>query len=126
VSYNFASSGAKFTSPYGAIAFGLNRHEIDVGYIRRFRADSRVVPFVKVGAGGFITSGGAAPGGILGIDGQFDMVGEVGADTWLNRHVGFTYGLAARWFRAPNFSDTGYHAARTEILEPRFGLTWRF
>jgi hypothetical protein len=126
VSYNVANSGAKFTSPFGVVAFGLKRHEFDVGYIHRFRSDYTIVPFVKAGAGGFITNGGMAPGGVVGIDGQFAMVGEVGADTWLNRHLGLTCGLSTRWFRAPYFSDSGYHGARTEILEPRIGVTWRF
>jgi hypothetical protein len=129
IAYSLTSSGASFANqgpPYGVIAFGLNRHEFNVGYVRRFRADSFLSPYVKAGAGGFITNGGAGPGGILGIDGQANMVGEVGADTRMTRHIGIRYGMVLYWFRAPNFSDVLYHGSRTTMLEPRIGLTWHF
>ena len=129
VEYSVSSSGARFvnmSAPNAVIAFGLNRHAFDVDFVHRFRSDSRLVPFFKTGAGGFITNGGMAPGGILGTDGQFDLVGGAGADLRMSRHLGIRYGLTARWFRAPNFSDPGYHGSRTVILEPVAGLSWQF
>ena len=129
ITYSVASSGARFVAlspPYGVVKFGLNRHEFDVGYVHRFHIGSALSPYLKAGAGGFITNGGMAPGGVLGTDGQFDAVAEAGADTRITRHLGLRYGATLHWFRAPNFSDTNYSASRTWIVEPMVGLSWRF
>ena len=129
VTYSVTSSGARFvalTPPYGVVKFGLNRHEIDVGYVHRFHMNSALSPYLKGSAGGFITNGGMAPGGVLGTDGQFDAVVEAGSDTRISRHLGIRYGVALHWFRAPNFSDKGYSASRTWILEPMVGMSWQF
>jgi hypothetical protein len=126
IAYSFANSGAGFHSSVGSINFELQRKIFDVGYVKRFQSDSFLAPYVMAGAGGSITDGGRVPGGVLGVDGQFDLLGEVGADARVGRHFGMRWALASHWFRAPNFSDTGYHASRTAMLEPKIGMTWRF
>ena len=93
-------------------------------YVHLLRSDDALAPYLMAGAGGTITDGGAVPGGTLGVDGQFDLMAETGADIRAGRHLGAV--VWPHWFRAAKFSDPGYHAARTQMLEPRVGVTWRF
>ena len=132
--YSVVASDANFWSPSARWQMSLTRHEGTFSYVRRFFRYSRFSPYVSLGAGGFVTHGGLGwklngnwiPHDYLGIDGQFKLRGGVGFDLWRTRHFGVRTSYVAHWFRAPNFSDVTYHAARTFIVEPQIGFTWAF
>lgn len=132
--YSVVASDANFWSPSATWQMSLTRHEGTLSYVRRFVLRSRLNPYVSVGAGGFVTHGGLGwklngiwiPHDYLGVDGQFEVRGGVGFDLWRSRHFGVRTSYIVHWFRAPNFSDASFHAARTFIVEPQIGFTWAF
>ena len=132
--YSVVASDANFWSPSTNWQMSLTRHEGAISYVRRFFPYSRLKPYVSLGAGGFVTHGGLGwrlngqwiPRDYLGIDGQFELRGGVGFDMWRTRHFAIRTSYVVHWFRAPNFSDASYHAARTFIVEPQIGFTWAF
>lgn len=132
--YSAVASDANFWSPIVTWKMSLTRHEGALSYVRRFFPYSRLNPYMAVGAGGFVTHGGVGwrqngiwiPRDYLGVDGQFEVRAALGFDLWHTRHFGVRTSYVAHWFRAPNFSDASYHAARTFIVEPQIGFTWAF
>jgi hypothetical protein len=125
VAYNLATTDAKFTAQGGKIQWGMLRHEINGGYVRTWhRNESPITSYAKVGAGVFITDGGWAPGGIVGLDHQFEIVTEVGTELKLPKGLALRSGCELHFFRAPNFSDSQYHGGRTVMVEPRMGIVW--
>jgi hypothetical protein len=134
VTYSVVASNANFWSPAEKFKMSLTRHEGVVSYVRRFFPNSKLRPYVSLGAGGFVTHGGFGywmngvwmPQGYLGVDGQFELRAATGFDLWHTRHFGIRTGYVVHWFRAPNFSDPSYRGARTFITEPQIGLLWAF
>jgi hypothetical protein len=126
-SYSAVASNANFITSVGETPAALKRHEFIVAYVHRWNRGNRT-PYVKIGGGGFITNGGWFPGALagerLGIDGQGLLTAEIGVDVKLSSRLSFRSGLAADWFRAPDFSDAAYHAGRTAMLEPKVGFVW--
>jgi hypothetical protein len=130
--YSAVASDANFASPIVTWKMSLTRHEGTLSYVRRFFPYSRLNPYMSLGAGGFVTHGGVGwtrngiwiPHDYLGVDGQFEVRGGVGFDLWRSRHFGVRTSYVVHWFRAPNFSDASYRAARTFITEPQIGFTW--
>ena len=123
--WNMGSTDAKFTSQYGVTQWGMTRQELNGGYVRTWqRRESPVTSYAKVGAGVFITNGGWAPGGVVGLDNQFEIVTEGGTDIRLTKGLSLRSGCAFHFYRAPNFSDPQYRGGRTVMVEPRIGITW--
>jgi len=126
-SYSAVASNANFICSAGETPSALKRHEFTVAYIHRWNRGNRA-PYAKIGGGGFITNGGwfrgALPGERLGIDGRGLLTAEIGVDVKLRSRLSFRSGMAVDWFRAPDFSDVKYHAARTVMLEPKMGFVW--
>ena len=132
--YSAVASNAHFWTPSLWSQMSLTRHEGALSYVRRFLPYSKLNPHVSLGVGGFVTHGGFgswengiwSPQGWLGVDGQFELRMATGFDVLRTRHFGVRTGYVVHWFRAPNFSDSSYHGARTFITEPQIGFVWSF
>jgi hypothetical protein len=122
IAYTISPTDSKIIYSYGfRDQWAITRNELDLSWIRRLRR-GKVEPFIQAGLGAIVLNGGRASG----LDRQFALVAGVGADLRVSSHVAFRYGLKLDFLRASNFSDTNYKGGRTFIVEPKFGLVWRF
>jgi hypothetical protein len=116
-------ANSTFLSPNGRdVKWDLTRNEMNVLFARRFRAQRWISPRVMAGLSSILLNGGKASGW----DHQFGPVIAAGNDVRLSSRLAFRCEFLANFLRASNFSDTTYSAGHTVMIEPRFGLVWKF
>lgn len=107
--------------PWTADIWKIQRHEVDLLYVRRFGLRA-LQPYLTTGLGAELLNGGPESG----LDAQFAYVVGAGEDMRLWRHFGLRSGFTADSIHAPTYQDRTYRSVRTWMLEPRWGITYNF
>jgi hypothetical protein len=116
-------ANSTFLSPNGRdVKWDLTRNEMNVLFVRRFHAQRWISPRVMAGVTSILLDGGKASGW----DHQLGPVIAAGNDVRLSSRLALRCEFLANFLRASNFGDTTYSPGRTIMIEPRFGLVWKF
>jgi len=127
VDFNRTSTNAAFTDSFGSVRFAVTRYELSGAFTRHFgRSESKLHPFLNLGPGVLLFSGGYAPGGTVGWSATPEGIVAAGFDTPVSRHLSLRTGYRFHFFRNTNYGDPTFHPGFAHIQEPVFGLSWNF
>jgi|SRR5208283_4582998 len=121
LSYSVGPTNATIAGQAGWVQWPVVRSEFGLAWVRRFRLESRAPLYLKAGGGSFLLDGT-----LTGLDRQPEILAEAGADKRISSHLFLRSAFAVHFFRATGFGDPTYSGARTYMLEPKFGLVWKF
>ena len=127
VDFNRTSTNAAFTDSFGSVRFAVTRYELSGAFTRHFgRSESKLHPFLNLGPGVLLFSGGYAPGGTVGWSAVPEGVVAAGFDTPVSRRLSLRTGYRFHFFRNTNYGDPTFHPGFAHIQEPMVGLSWSF
>jgi len=127
VDFNRTNTNATFKTPLASVSFSVKRYEMSGAFVRYFgRPESKLHPFLNVGPGILLFSGGYAPGGTVGWSASLEGIISGGFDTPVSRHLSVRTAYRFHFFRNTNYGDPAFRPGFAHIQEPTVGLSWKF